>query len=532
MAFCSTAHRYSHAILAGVVAVFQLISPNLVPAMTTIEAQGRVVKDLNGNGKADPDEPGIPGVAVSNGKDVILTNSDGVYRLKIPASDGVITITQPRGFRVPLNDLNLPQFYYLHKPEGSPDLYYRGIKPTGLFPESVNFALRPVDEPDKFRALLFADTQIETSEDLRHFYREFLGEVSELGADLLINLGDIMYDHLDLFTPYNRAMARLGIPVFSILGNHDLNFDAKNDEDSDETFTALFGPPNYSWQIGQVHFVALDTILWNGREQSPEYRERLDEKTLTWLKNDLAVVPADRLIVLCLHAPLYRDRGTTTPGRLGNFDQLVKILNDRPSVLAVSGHSHVSDRKVFGQADGWKGSGRFEEMNCVTVSGSWWSGPRDYRGVPSSYQRDGVPKGYTILDINGTSFTLRYRAAGQPDKIQMRIYPPGTHNSGEAEANRRLLVNVFYGWADCRVDYSINNGPWTPMTQVPQLDPLAVNLYSGPAHTGKPFVRPLITNHIWQADLPEQPERGAKRFRVRVTWPDGHQDIQSVVHDR
>ena len=34
-------------------------------------------------------------------------------------------------------------------------------------------------------------------------------------------LGDITWDRMDLFTPYKEAVSVLGIPMFSVIGNHD-----------------------------------------------------------------------------------------------------------------------------------------------------------------------------------------------------------------------------------------------------------------------------------------------------------------------
>jgi predicted phosphodiesterase len=528
-------HSLSPGLLLTLLGMIPSPSAALTPSDSApLTVRGRVYEDRNSNGKPDPDEPGIPSVSITNGRDVVLTGSDGSYALTINPTDGHIQATKPPGYQFPLDEFNIPQSFRLHKPAGSPPLYYKGIEPTGDLPATVDFALRPIEESDEFRAVLFADTQVESGEEVRHVLRKVLGDVADQKPDLLIQLGDIMYDHLDLFPSLNRAVARIGVPVYGVIGNHDLNFDGDGDANSDETFTRIFGPANYSWQIGKAHFVALDTIQWHGRGKSPEYTEILDDRTLEWLRNDLSVVPADRLVILCIHAPLAKNPALNPRGRIGNFDQLTKILQGRRAVLAVSGHTHLSYRTEFDTADGWTGPGTFEEMNCVTVSGSWWSGPRDHRGVPISDQRDGVPNGYTILDIRGGDYRLRYKAASQPDSLQARIFPPGTHESGETTTvqSRRVLANVFYGWSKCRVEYSLNDGPWLAMTQAPQRDPAAISYYSGPNASGKPFVRPVRTNHIWQLDLESAPPSGANRHRIRIQWPDGTTHTQTLIHDR
>lgn len=44
--------------------------PATVPSQT---AQGHVFEDLDGDGQRDSGEPGVPGVAVSNQREVVLT---------------------------------------------------------------------------------------------------------------------------------------------------------------------------------------------------------------------------------------------------------------------------------------------------------------------------------------------------------------------------------------------------------------------------------------------------------------------------
>ena len=85
-----------------------------------VKVSGYVFNDSNQNGIFDNNEKGVPGVLVSNQREVVQTNNKGMYSLPIP-SDAIIFVTKPAGYRVPLNELNLPQFYYIHQPEGSPE---------------------------------------------------------------------------------------------------------------------------------------------------------------------------------------------------------------------------------------------------------------------------------------------------------------------------------------------------------------------------------------------------------------------------
>ena len=81
--------------------------------------KGFVYHDVNNNGRRDGKQTGISKVAVSNGVQVTLTDEKGWYKLPVGKDNGIFVI-KPRGYKVPLNSDNLPKFYYLHKPQGSP----------------------------------------------------------------------------------------------------------------------------------------------------------------------------------------------------------------------------------------------------------------------------------------------------------------------------------------------------------------------------------------------------------------------------
>ena len=51
-------------------------------------ATGIVFHDLNANGVRDKDEPGLPGVSVSNQKEIVRTNAGG--RWELPHDDDTI----------------------------------------------------------------------------------------------------------------------------------------------------------------------------------------------------------------------------------------------------------------------------------------------------------------------------------------------------------------------------------------------------------------------------------------------------------
>lgn len=245
----------------------KIIIPLLVALFFSVatEAQtvvrGTVFNDINLNSRLDSNEKGIKGVSVSNGTDVVLTDARGRYELSV-SDPMIIFVIKPSGYALPVNDSNLPQFYYIHKPSGSPQTKYPGSTPTGELPDAVNFPLTQYKESEKFNVMAFGDTQPYTEEAIDYLRR---GAVSNLVGvqDVAFGttLGDITGDRPDFFEPVSRVISRIGIPWYHIAGNHDHNYDATDDALATESYQAHFGPTTFSFNYGKVHFIVADNII-------------------------------------------------------------------------------------------------------------------------------------------------------------------------------------------------------------------------------------------------------------------------------
>ena len=62
---------------------------------------GHVFHDKNGNGIFDRNESGVRGVAVSNGREVVVTNTRGQYALPV-SDDTILFVIKPRGWSTAL----------------------------------------------------------------------------------------------------------------------------------------------------------------------------------------------------------------------------------------------------------------------------------------------------------------------------------------------------------------------------------------------------------------------------------------------
>jgi hypothetical protein len=122
-------------------------------------------------------------------------------------------VIKPAGYRVPLNSNNLPKFYYIHKPKGSPPSEYKGVDPTGPLPKSVDFALIPQQESDNFRALVFGDPQVNDSTELSYYENDAVSEVKGVKAVAFgITMGDLVQQNLNQHKDYAASRQRWAYP--------------------------------------------------------------------------------------------------------------------------------------------------------------------------------------------------------------------------------------------------------------------------------------------------------------------------------
>ncbi len=491
--------------------------------MVTLQAQtvrGIVFDDMNKNGKKERKESGIAQVAVSNGTQVTLTNENGIYELPV-GKDNIIFIIKPADYALPLDDDNLPQFYYIHKPEGAPDLSFETVSPTGKLPKSVDFALIPAEENENFTALLFGDPQPYTQEEVAFFAQGIVAEVEAIqNIPFGLSLGDLVGDDLSLFNPYIQAVKRVGIPWFNLMGNHDMNYDAETDSLSDETYEAHFGPANYAFNYGKVHFIILDDVLYPDPRDGKGYWGGFRKDQLDFVENDLKHVPEDHLVVLAFHIPISEPKEGDTY-RDEDRQRLFNLLERFPHTLSLSAHTHLQKHDFFGQEQGWPQSKPHHHYNVGTTSGDWYSGRLDEKGIPVSTMRDGTPKGYAFLRFNGNQYQFDYKVAGKPDDYKMQIWTPKVVPQGE-RTSARIIVNFFQGSEMDSLMYRVDDGDWQGMQWLEDYDPMYVKgLYDwdeAEALTpGRRPSNPVQTKHLWQANIPTDLETGEHKIEIKAT---------------
>lgn len=501
----------------SLILVISLFSLNLT-AQNNVS--GYVFDDSNTNGKRDRREIGIPNVAVTNGQEVVLTDAKGRYQMSI-GSDHIISVIKPSGYSVGKNKDNLPQFFYIYKPKGSPKARFNGVEPTGRLPRSVDFALIPARENEEFTALIFGDPQPYTQEEVDFFAKGIVSEVEEIENVVFgLSLGDLVGNDLSLFNPYIGVVKKVGIPWYNLLGNHDLNFDAATDEMADETFEAHFGPANYAFNYGKVHFIVLDDVLYPDPRDDKGYWGGFREDQLEFVKNDLKYVPKDHLVVLAFHIPL-SEPGAGDSFRDDDREELFALLKEFPNTLSLSAHTHIQRQDFFSREEGWQQDTPHHHYNVGTTSGDWYSGKLDAAGVPLSTMRDGTPKGYAFINFSDNTYTIDYKVAGKPADFRMEIFSPKIVAKGR-NTGAGIFVNFFMGTEEDQVLYRIDEGEWEEMSYVEEYDPSYVKLVyewdlSEELMPGRRSSNPVKSTHLWRGGIPTSLETGEHVIEIKAT---------------
>jgi 3',5'-cyclic AMP phosphodiesterase CpdA len=526
---------------------------------------GVVYEDANGNSARDDGEAGVAGVSVSNGVQVVQTDQQGRYELP-RRNRMVVFVSKPQGYMVPVDENKVPQFSYIHQPQGSPEFIqeYRGVAPTGPLPESVDFPLVRHDEPDNFRFIVFGDTQVTTQQELNYLRDSAIAELADSDALFGVAVGDLVNDPLHLFPRYQEVMGSTSFPTFYLPGNHDINFDSPDDEFHLETYKRHFGAPYYSFDYGQTHFVLFDNIRYNVDEGfEGTYNGRVSDEQLAWFENDLRHVDPDKLIVLAMHVALsnYVDRDSEKHQETRR-DRIYQILEEGgfENVISLAGHSHTLERLRPGEvynpgtvtnddgeqeeSFGW-GEIPFPQFVAGAVCGSWWSGTKDELGIPASYMRCGTPKGYQVFDVRGNQYSEFWKVSGSDaamhislDMPQKNIDPAAPEAFSEmgivttSELGNEVVVvaNVYAGGRDTQVEMQLDGGQPVEMTwDQEQRDPFAIRLQ--PPEDEGLHTQEGMSYHLYTARLPADLEPGAHTIRVRAVDPYGQEWTGSKVFD-
>ena len=402
---------------------------------------------ITGHVLTDSGSP-VAGVAVSDGVTIAQTNSAGAYELPYRDNAEFVFVSVPSGYDIPLDDT------------GSPMLYKR-VNQAGTY----DFTLHPQADGGKADSthvlFVFSDPQVlngyddhrfryETVEDVLAFKQTYPAGTKFYG----ICVGDIVWDWYNANSLMKSYFEAMGFPSFMVIGNHDHNCTAadqgstsKQDSIADDKFTAVWGPTYYSFNIGAVHYVVLDNVLYTGHNGSKNYNCGLTPEQQSWLQQDLALVPNGTPIVVSFHIP--------TRSMTGVLTNLKQWINKGAVVQhLLAGHTHTNIVNEI--------SARLIERTMGAAEGAFWC---------SNWCADGSPNGYMVYETNGQKGFNHwfYKATGYPVEHQIRTYPVNSIDAGNAKTNC-VLANVWSYDSKSQVNI-YENGVKHVMRQFTGLDP-------------------------------------------------------------
>ena len=527
---------------------------------------GVVFDDRNENSRQDRGERGIGGVTVSNGREVVTTGAKGRYEL--PAYDNMnVFVTQPAGYQVPVDEDNVPQFSYIHLPQGSPDLRYGGIAPTGELPDEVNFPLsRSTDTRSPHQnCIIGGDVQTYDQEEVEYAragaFADLADRTDYTGCGALF-LGDIVGDDLSLYPQIRELSGMINGPAHFLPGNHDLDFDDPTGEHRFDTYRATFGPDYYSYDVGKLHIVALNTVQYR---QGQPYFGGLGEQQLEWLRRDLAQVPESKTVVLASHIPLlnFHDQSETRH-QVEEVKEVHALVAGREAV-SFAGHSHTLEVMRKGDATaGWKqtwgvGELPFDHITAGAIAGDWYSGRVTEAGYPTAIQKDGARPGVLTFQARPDGYSERFTVTGEDDSVQMAVgvNSPRYREWFAAHRNTRpgapayenptqvsradltgktyLAANVYLGSTGTHVTISLDGGTDRPAQRTQQMKGEAKNVgaeWSDPVaaqeqlvHGGNPAENML---HLWRFELPADLAAGRHTATVTSTDRNGRVTTETI----
>lgn len=394
--------------------------------------EGIVYQDLDGDGQRGLREPGIAGVAVSNGSEVSVTDGDGRYELP-DSGGGLVWVSVPSG----------------HRPSGP---FYRNADGPDL-----SFGLVGEQESDDFTFVYYTDLHIGEGVGGAEQLAETLEEIASLQPTprFCIDGGDITLQG-DCGERYEAILNGYPLPVHHSMGNHEHLVDSS---DPKRAYRNLFGPTYYSFNYGGVHFLILDAMKVDLSQEG--WRNVVGEMSsceLNWLKADLAHIGAKTPVVVASHIPLWTTfderRGV---GRYGepawlvmNYEAVLQALRPYNAQLVLQGHLHENEHH-------WEHGIHF--LTTGSVCGSWWDRSGD------TLCPDGAPRGYRIVRVVGHQISSAYKSAGKPLDYQLRIDRPA--NGNPMADGFAVEVNVFDGSDRTEVFFQMDGGPWHPMQLTP-----------------------------------------------------------------
>ncbi|MBP5397224.1 MAG: calcineurin-like phosphoesterase C-terminal domain-containing protein [Bacteroidales bacterium] len=376
-----------------------------------------IVPDYNVTGRVvDNSGNPIEGVVVSDGILSVRTNADGNFyinssRIAKNASNATtsdttfVYISTPSGYKNQEVVAGIPKFYKKRSE----------MSKSGNIYNCGNFTLTPVND-SHFTLLVTADPQprkhdgqwasIEKTayRSLRlcqSLYRDLKETAASKSTPVYgLCLGDLVHEDMSLLDTYiSDGMNTVGYPTFNVLGNHDNDPSASNDGAGAIPFMTRFGPRNYSFNIGGVHFVVLDNLMMYRKDgQLTGFNQGINDEVWEWLQGDMAYIPTTTKVMVAAHSPMFKYiTGSERTNTARHGPDYGALFDKYSEVHAWAGHTHIGFNFVYSQ------NHRHRNVQVHTLArstGELWTNEYLAEG--------GTPRGFTVVDVNNGTISWKF----------------------------------------------------------------------------------------------------------------------------
>lgn len=472
-----------------------LCIPLLANTAKAIEIKGYVFLDANKNGIKDKDEKGIAGISVSNQKTIVLSNQSGLFKIDADENSYIFVIK--------------PSNYSLVGMQGNSNAFFYKIDNN----TNYNFALTPQPIKNNFTALMVGDPQMRGEKPLKAFSDDIVAELLNQNTLFASILGDIADNDLSIYPAEQAMIKTLPYPVYHVFGNHDIYTKATSNTQAASVFSQYYGPDYFSFNEGNVHFVVLNNVVYQGwnntQNKNGDYFGGLPGQQYQWLATNLQKVPKNKLLVIMSHIP-FLEKYTNKEA----IKKLFGLLQKYPNVLLVSGHLHNIENQFLTKKQLWNGTQPLQSITVGAACGSWWSGPLDERGLPVATCMDGSPNGYFKFNFNRNKYRYSFIAANHREDFQMRITPStDTLTQGNLH-NEYISINIFSASKATKVWVKINDMEPMLASNYTATDLFINKTYALRRNYDDWQPKKTETEHLWRLQLPQNLKPGIHKIQV------------------
>lgn len=315
---------------------------------------------------------------------------------------------------------------------------------------TINIATAEEIKSNGFNLIVVGDSQPQTKKQLTELKEVIIPQIGTIVEEYratgyptaILITGDIVWDTMRFLPRVKEAFESLGVPVYTVIGNHDHNrFHRYNEERAERNYIKTFGPRNQSFELGETLFLTFDNINY--------YRsanEEIDSQQLIWLSELMEQTPSDKRIAVCMHA----SATDFTKGVLKPYIKpLVSILGNR-EIHFITGHRHHHDTADISE--------RIFEHNVAQVNGNLWYAP---------IVADGTPRGVFCIEERNGEWQWQHRILGESAEKQLIIYP-----MQRVKEHEEYIVVKVIGWDDkWNLEWSEDGEMKGSMEQIEILDP-------------------------------------------------------------